>query len=44
VSSTPLVTKKRLVLAVAALVLVLTALSFVLPYVGGGGHGISPAP
>jgi hypothetical protein len=32
---------KRLALALVVLVLVVIALTFVLPYVGGG-HGISP--
>jgi hypothetical protein len=35
------VSRKRLALALAALVLVIVALSFILPYVGGG-HGITP--
>ena len=35
------ISRKRLALLVLALVLVIVALSFILPYVGGG-HGINP--
>jgi len=36
--------KRRLLVALLALVVALAVLSFVLPYVGGGGHGVSPLP
>jgi hypothetical protein len=35
------ISRKRLALVALALLLVIVALSFILPYVGGG-HGISP--
>jgi hypothetical protein len=35
------ISRKRLALAVFAVVIVIVALSFILPYVGGG-HGITP--
>lgn len=35
------INRKRVALAVVALVIVVVALSFILPYVGGG-HGITP--
>ncbi|MEP6812648.1 MAG: hypothetical protein ABI990_06650 [Actinomycetota bacterium] len=37
------INRRRVVLVVAALVLGVVALSFILPYVGGG-HGITPLP
>jgi hypothetical protein len=43
VSSTVRITRKRFALVVVALALVVVALSFILPYVGGG-HGIAPLP
>ena len=36
--------RRRLVLGVVVVVLALGILSVVLPYVGGGGHGLSPIP
>lgn len=38
------ITAKRLAFALAAVVLALTVLSFVLPYVGSGSGGVSPLP
>jgi len=43
VNGTVRIDRRRVALVVAALVLVLVALSFILPYVGGG-HGIAPLP
>jgi hypothetical protein len=37
-------TRKRLLVALALVVLALAVLSFVLPYVGNGSGGISPIP
>jgi len=37
-------TRKRLLVALAVVVLALAVLSFVLPYVGSGSGGISPIP
>lgn len=36
--------RRRLLVTALAVVVVLGILSLVLPYVGGGGHGLSPLP
>ena len=36
------ISKKRIVYALVIVVVALSVLSFVLPYVGGSHHGISP--
>jgi hypothetical protein len=37
-----LISKKRVVYALVIVVVALSVLSFVLPYLGGAQHGISP--
>jgi hypothetical protein len=36
--------RRRLIAALIALVVTLGILSVLLPFVGGGGHGVSPIP
>jgi hypothetical protein len=41
---TAVITKKRLIYTLVVALIVLTVLSFVLPYVGSSHHGLTPLP